>query len=60
MSDQDKEEIMSANRGFAERGRRVIAFAYREADEFYERGLVFTGLVSLVDPPAEGTAKARR
>lgn len=58
MSDQDKEEIMSANRGFAERGRRVIAFAYREADEFYERGLVFTGLVSLVDPPAEGTAKA--
>lgn len=58
IGDSDKDEITSASRAFAESGRRVMAFAYKEADEFYERGLIFIGLIALADPPAEGTAEA--
>ncbi len=56
---EDKEKILKQNQSFSENGLRVLAFAYKESDEEEvlsienEYGYVFTGLVSMIDPPRE-------
>jgi magnesium-transporting ATPase (P-type) len=54
-----EEEILSKARSFAEKGLRVLAFAWKEApdeqDELshhdVESGLLFAGLQGMIDPP---------
>lgn len=58
LSEADKEEIINASNSLSEKGRRIMAFAYKEQDDFYERGLTFIALVSFIDPVAEGTKEA--
>ena len=59
ITDEDKENIIRQNRIFSENGLRVLAFAYRECEENEtlsienEYGYIFTGLVSMIDPPRE-------
>lgn len=57
--DSDQEEILSKARSFAEKGLRVLAFAWKEAaddqDELshhdVESGMLFAGLQGMIDPP---------
>ncbi len=37
----------------AEKGERIIAVAYKPADNFEENNLIFLGLVGIIDPPRE-------
>ncbi len=59
ITEEDRENIVQQNRIFSENGLRVLAFAYREADENEtlsienEYGYTFIGLVSMIDPPRE-------
>ncbi len=56
---EDKENIIKQNQQFSENGLRVLAFAYKESEEDDtlslddEYGYIFTGLVSMIDPPRE-------
>jgi Ca2+-transporting ATPase len=55
----EQEEILSKARSFAEKGLRVLAFAWKEAaddqDELsqhdVESGMLFAGLQGMIDPP---------
>jgi len=57
----DRERILKANDGLADRALRVLAFAFKETGEIPERwdpetienNLVFTGLMAMIDPPRE-------
>jgi len=57
--DSDQEEILSKACSFAEKGLRVLAFAWKEAaddkDELshhdVESGMLFAGLQGMIDPP---------
>lgn len=59
ITEADRESIVQQNRIFSENGLRVLAFAYREAEENEtlsmenEYGYTFIGLVSMIDPPRE-------
>ncbi len=58
MTQEKRDEILAANKGFADRALRVLAAAYREygeAPESYEaehleRELCFVGLTGMIDP----------
>jgi sodium/potassium-transporting ATPase subunit alpha len=60
LDDADRERIVAQNDGFARRGLRVLALAYRDdpslqthtehAAEIVERNLVFLGLAAMSDP----------
>ena len=64
--DTDKEEILSKAGYFAEKGLRVLAFAWKEApreqDELsrhdVEDGLLFAGLQGMIDPPRTEVVEA--
>ncbi len=51
MTDGDMEEINAANAAMAKRAMRVLAAAYCEGDSLKERGLIYVGLVGMIDPP---------
>lgn len=59
ITDVERENIVQQNRIFSENGLRVLAFAYREAEENEtlsienEHSYTFIGLVSMIDPPRE-------
>ena len=57
LSDEEKKEIISVNKKLSEQGLRVLAFAYKELQDKEEitkedeNDYVFTGLISMIDPP---------
>ncbi|WP_186390704.1 HAD-IC family P-type ATPase, partial [Oenococcus oeni] len=61
ITENDKKEILDANRKYASDGLRSLAFAYRESDDKFdpkkykientETHLIFVGLASMSDPP---------
>ena len=67
---EDKEAILATNLMFSENGLRVLAFAYKAAekqgalDVADEYDYIFTGLISMMDPPRveskEAVADAKR
>lgn len=64
ITQQDKENILKQNQIFSENGLRVLAFAYKEVDASAtlsldeEKDFIFTGLVSMIDPPREESKQA--
>ncbi len=65
LTQRDKTRILSVNNSFAQRALRVLALAHRELPDTkeykvsnVEKGLVFIGLVGMIDPPREGVRKA--
>ncbi len=57
ITEEDRQEILAANLKFSENGLRVLAFAYKESDASEtlaledEKDYIFTGLISMMDPP---------
>ncbi len=66
LTDKDKKNIEKVNEDFSKNGLRVLAFCHREIKIYKElrlqdeNNLVFLGLVSMMDPPREESAKAVR
>ena len=64
LTEDDKAEILEQNLHFSENGLRVLAFAYREAEENEKLSLdsednyIFLGLISMIDPPREESKDA--
>jgi calcium-translocating P-type ATPase, PMCA-type len=58
LTDEKREEILSANKGMADRALRVLAAAYKKPDtvpqnfepEDIEKDLTFVGLTGMIDP----------
>jgi Ca2+-transporting ATPase len=59
---EDRESVLEASRGMAERALRVLAVASRRVDglEEAEREMTLLGLVGLIDPPRPEAASAIR
>ncbi|HWO95057.1 MAG TPA: HAD-IC family P-type ATPase [Bacillus sp. (in: firmicutes)] len=59
LTDSVREKIMKQNYGFAQESLRVIAFAYSRIShdescfDTIEQGLIYVGLVGMIDPPKE-------
>ena len=57
LNDEERKEIISVNKKLSEQGLRVLAFAYKELQDKEEitkedeNDYVFTGLISMIDPP---------
>ncbi|NLI11175.1 MAG: calcium-transporting P-type ATPase, PMR1-type [Peptococcaceae bacterium] len=66
LSSREKEEILTANAGLAEKALRVLAFAYRElpaetgkfTEELVENRLIYLGMAGMIDPPRPAAVKA--
>jgi Ca2+-transporting ATPase len=65
LTEADKKEIISASATFAENALRIIATAYKDLDhkedytiEDAEQGLIFSGFVTMFDPPHEEVKEA--
>jgi len=55
---KEKEEILQAAHGMAQDALRVLAFAYKPQEKNPERGMIFVGLVGIIDPPRAETKEA--
>ncbi len=55
INSQDREQLDKYNTKYAGKGKRVLAFAYKNTDEDLtiecENELIFIGLISMIDPP---------
>lgn len=62
LDEKGAELIMDEHIAMAESGERVLALAFREAEDIreYEDGFVFLGLVGVVDPPRPEAKEAIR
>lgn len=64
LTEEDKVKILDQNLKFSENGLRVLAFAYREAEEKEtlslesEDNYIFLGLISMIDPPRTESEEA--
>lgn len=64
MTEQDRRNIEEQNQAFSRQGLRVLAFAYKVvSDELEltledEYGLIFLGLIAMMDPPREESKMA--
>ncbi|MDK2811432.1 MAG: P-type Ca2+ transporter type [Petroclostridium sp.] len=64
LTEQHKKEIENVNFDFSRNGLRVLAFAYKEIEEGKkidvedEKELTFIGMIAMMDPPREESAKA--
>lgn len=64
ITDEDISHIEGCNESFSRDGLRVLAFAYKEIREDFEpgigdeKGLIFLGLISMMDPPREESMQA--
>ena len=64
LTEEDKTKILDQNFKFSENGLRVLAFAYREAEEKEtlslesEDNYIFLGLISMIDPPRTESKEA--
>lgn len=64
LTEEDKAKILDQNLKFSENGLRVLAFAYREAEEKEtlslesEDNYIFLGLISMIDPPRTESEEA--
>ncbi len=64
-TEEDRQKIAEANFGFAQKGQRVLAFVYKEADSASvgfddECDYTFIGLTAMTDPPRQESADAVR
>ena len=57
LSDEERKKILLVNKQLSEQGLRILAFAYKELQDREEitkedeNDYVFTGLISMIDPP---------
>ena len=57
LNDEERKEIISVNKQLSEQGLRILAFAYKELQDKEEitkedeNNYIFTGLISMIDPP---------
>lgn len=63
LTDARRGEVMQINHAMASRALRVLALAYRPIDvasatPYEEKGLIFAGLVGMIDPPREEVKEA--
>lgn len=64
ITEDDRRQILAQNLQFSENGLRVLAFGYKytefseELTLENEQGYIFTGLVSIIDPPRPESARA--
>lgn len=63
LTKRDIKEILEKNEDMAKGALRVLGFAYKEnpksdSEEDMETGLVFLGLMGMIDPPREGVREA--
>ena len=64
LNDEEKKEIISVNKKLSEQGLRILAFAYKELQDREEitkedeNDYIFTGLISMIDPPREESKDA--
>jgi Ca2+-transporting ATPase len=62
---KEKEKILKVNEEMASQALRVLGFAFKELpekfeDETAEKGLVFVGLMGMIDPPREEAKEANK
>ena len=50
ITDQDKADIMAASDAMSKDALRVLGLAYKKSNELTEEGLIFSGIVGMIDP----------